>query len=114
MAGAYLTKVHRQQILESNWTMVISEIQSAVTKVIQKPRLMKQLPMLQAMLKAAQAWEADGVIKPARTLCRLTNRVPPGTYYQSTKTFKFSGQRVTLPKDDTAWSLALVHPQIYR
>lgn len=114
MAGAYLTKKVRQQIITSNWNMVIGEIQSALELVQNQPRLKKQLPLLKAMLKAAQAWDSDGVYQAARKLCKLSHKVPPGTYYQSAKSFKFSGQRVTLPKNDATWSLCLVHPQIYR
>lgn len=114
MAGAYLTKKVRQQIITSNWNMVIGEIQSTLEVVQNQPRLKKQLPLLKAMLKAAQAWDSDGIHRPARKLCKLSRKVPPGTYYQSAKSFKFSGERVTLPQDDTAWSLSLVHPQIYR
>lgn len=114
MAGAYLTKTHKQQILDTNWKMVIGEIQREIEVVLEKPALKKRLPLLQAMLKAAQAWEFEGNNKSARKLCKLTRKVPPGCYYQSTKAFKFSGQRVTLPKNDAAWSLYRVHPQIYR
>lgn len=114
MAGVYLTKAHKQQILDSNWNMVIGEIEREIELVEQKPALKKRLPLLHDMLKSAQAREFEGNSKSARKLCRLSRKVPPGCYYQSTKAFKFSGQRVTLPKNDAAWSLHRVHPQIYR
>ncbi|MFT3883022.1 MAG: hypothetical protein QM703_25645 [Gemmatales bacterium] len=94
--------------------MVIGEIQSALETAQNQPRLKKQLPLLKGMLKAAQAWDSEGIYPLARRLCKLSRKVPPGTYYQSAKSFKFSGQRVTLPQNDATWSLGLVHPQIYR
>jgi hypothetical protein len=114
MAGAYLTKAHRRKIIQSNWNMVIGEIQTTLEHVQKSPRLKKQLALLKAMLKAAQAWDSEGLCQLARKYCLLTRRVPPGCYYQSTRTFKLSGQRVTLPKNPTSWYLGLVHPQIYR
>lgn len=110
MPGAFLTAAEKRQIIRDNWDMVSGEIERALEVEKQQPRR----KLLQKMLTAAKAWDGEGVITSARKLCRLTKRVPPGTYYQGAKVFKLSGERVYLPKMDTMWSLGLVHPQIYR
>lgn len=110
MPGAYLTAADKRRIVKNNWNMVVEQIETALQQV----RGSRRRALLEAMLQAARDRNGVGIIEPARQLCRLTKKVPPGCYYQGGKEFKLPGEDVALPRQNDRWSLGLVHPQIYR
>ena len=115
--GVYLTAKQKQQNHASRWHFINTQIAAELERFRRRYPRSRQLPLLRALLRAAQQEDERRMIQVGMRYVRLTRVIPPGCYaltHGPDATVYLNGQRVRGGLREEAFALGVWHPQVYR